>query len=90
MNQERTDDDQVGLTIEELSELLQHIEKHNSWKNNLKAQRLIKYVDVSFDTRDCTVWKVNLRLSGEGTTFRTEAGYNLKDKVYEHLKGEGS
>ncbi|MEK4139623.1 hypothetical protein NST48_01510 [Paenibacillus sp. FSL M7-0547] len=88
MTQVKDTDDQKGLTIEELSELLQYIEKHNSWKNNLKAQRLIKYIDFSFDTRDCTVWKVNLRLSGEGTTFRTEAGYNLKDKVYEHLKGE--
>lgn len=66
MTQVKDTDDQKALTIEELSELLQYIEKHNSWKNNLKAQRLIKYVDFSFDTRDCTVWKINLRLSGQG------------------------
>lgn len=82
--------EEVGLSVRQLSELLYHIEKHNSWKNNLRAEKLIKYVDISFDTRDCRVWKVNLRLSGEGTTFRTEAGYNLKEKIYEHLKGEGA
>jgi hypothetical protein len=85
----------MGLSYEELQELLEYIEKNHSWKNMYKNHvntdkppKTIKYVTFDFDTRDCDIWQVRFyNICGcEDITFRTEQGYNFKDKIYDWLK----
>lgn len=86
-----------GLTYEELQELLQYIEKNHSWKNMFelnyiqnKKNKIIKYVDFKFDTRDCKIWFVEFYsiIGGNDDTkkFRTEKNYNLKEEIYKWLR----
>jgi hypothetical protein len=88
---------ELGLTYDELKELLQYIEDNHSWKNmyelyyeNGKTPKIIKYVNFGFDTRDCDIWFVKFSNIMEGKEsekeFRTERGYDLKTEIYEWLK----
>lgn len=93
-------DNNKGLTYAELTELLQYIEQNHSWKNMYEnycnnkdnPPKSIKYVNFSIDTRTCDIWSVTFSgisdcIENE-VTFRTEMGYNLKDKIYSWLRGE--
>lgn len=80
--------DNKGLSPEEYLELLQYISKNNGWSNLSKVlenkRPLIKYVSCSYDTRDNSIWSITLKEVDE-VNFRTERGYNLKEKVYNYL-----
>ena len=79
------------MNIQEYVDFLRFIKENNSIKSsfNGKCGRLIKYVESSFDTRDDTVWSVNLRQYGDkdGTEFMLQTDNDIKN-MYEWLKGE--
>jgi hypothetical protein len=87
-----------GLTPQELKDLLEYIQKNNSWDNMYEIisahpkRKIIKYVRFSVDTRQGDIWCItfdNLIGAKENeSTFRTEKDYNLKDKIYEWLNEE--
>jgi len=90
----------LGMTYDELCELLKYIEVNNSWLNMYDIcsknpkRRIVKYVRFSMDTRESDVWNVTFDniIGGYGgkdpVTFRTEMGYSLKERVYKWLNEE--
>jgi len=87
----------MGLTYDELKELMQYIEDNHLWKNMYEIHhgkeicpKMIKYISFDMDTRDCDIWHIKFRSISGGNesekVFRTENGYNLKDEVYKWLK----
>lgn len=77
------------MTPQELIELLEYIKENNSWLNMydncMRGNLVYKYVSFQFDTRDCKIWYIKFRQANEEHEFRTERGYDLKEKVYEFL-----
>lgn len=71
------------MSAQEYLKLLRYIAERNGWRNGNFS---VKYVECSFDTRDNRIWKVTFRGMGDEITFRTECGYDLKTRIYEHLK----
>lgn len=84
--------------------LLDHIKKNNSWGGNMydicrvRNRRAVKYVDASFDSRDGSIWRIELRsiVGHEDIAFRVDTADGLA-AVYEFLnepldakKGESS
>ena len=84
-----------GLYSEEVMELMNYIQKNNSWQNMLdchnRHREIPKYYIMRVDTRTGTVWSIefdHLIYEKENKKFRTEQDYNFKDTVYEFLDRE--
>lgn len=86
----------MGLSFDEMKELLEYIKKNHSWENmyeicnNYPDRKIVKYVSFNVDTRTNDVWQVsfyNLINCEEykEINFRTELDYDLKDKIYNWL-----
>ena len=79
------------MTIEQYCELLKYIKENNSWSGNMyengymRRRILIKYVRASFDTRDDTIFLIQLE-PGDGSkkSFRVDYENGIKD-VYAFL-----
>lgn len=66
--------------------------------DNPRNRRIIKYYEMVFDTRDGMMWKIIFSNIINGNPkecdkdgeviFRTEAGYDLKQKIYDWLDGK--
>ena len=82
-----------GLTPDQVKELMDYIQKNNSWANMYEChengRKTPKYYSMSMrmnaDTRDGTVWSITFYSHDKDVTFRTGEGYNLLEKVYEFL-----
>lgn len=79
-----------GLNPTEVVELINYIQKNNSWQAMVdvakRKRRVIKYYDMSFDTRSGEMWHISFRVSGgdpvvfrDGPTFKQDI-YNYLDK----------
>jgi hypothetical protein len=84
-----------GLYPEEVAELMNYIQKNNSWQNMLdchnRHREIPKYYTMRVDTRTGTVWSIefnHLIYEKESKKFRTEQDYNFKDTIYEFLDRE--
>ena len=77
-----------GLNPKETLELIEYIQKNNSWQNMLdvskRKRRLIKYYNMSIDTRSGELWKISFRVSGdEPVIFRDSPTF--KEDIYKYL-----
>lgn len=80
----------MGLSPQELMELMLYIQKNNSWAKMYQLHQIgrktPKYIDFKMDSRTGDIWCVVFRRGNEEIArFRTENGYNLKERVYEWL-----
>ena len=80
-----------GLKPNEVIELIEYIQKNNSWQNmsNVykRKRHLIKYYDMTVDSRSGEVWMISFRVSGEDPiVFRD--GPNFKENIYKYLDEE--
>jgi len=96
INKSENIDDHTGLTLQEAMELLEYIQKNHSWENmfniihntdveTLGYPKFVKYVRMSVDTRTGDVWSVEFDSDFGTDHYRTDIGYNLKDKLYSVL-----
>ena len=93
-----------GLNIQEVVELNKYIQENNSWEsmyeilyvNKKRHRKIIKYYTMQFDTRTNEMWRITfynifgdpkIPHSGE-ISFRTENGYDLKERIYNWLNEE--
>ena len=79
------------MTPEQLLKLLAYIKENNSWGEKMyecvckRNRRAIKYVNVVWDSRDNTVFSIELRPGGgEGRRFRVDSPPEL-EAVYKWL-----
>jgi hypothetical protein len=84
-----------GLYPEEVAELMNYIQKNNSWQNMLdcynRHREIPKYYTMRVDTRTGTVWSIefdHLIYDRTSESFRTEQNYNFKKAIYEFLDRE--
>lgn len=92
-----------GMKLEQYNELYQFVLKYNKFgwvKDSIQSEypnapRLIKYIDVVFDTRqiDGDIWSITFRYGGDGVRFSTNEKIetpfnNLFDLSMAFLKGE--
>lgn len=80
-----------GLTPNEVVELINYIQKYNSWQAIMdackKRRRIIKYYDMSFDTRSGEMWYISFRVPGKDPVeFRD--GPTFKEDIYKYLNEE--
>ena len=83
-----------GLNQDEVKELIEYIQKNNSWENLtdcIKRKRKIpKYYKLFYDTRFGDAWAIEFyQVTGldhkEVVFIRTEQGKNLKEEIYKWL-----
>lgn len=76
------------MTPKQYAELLEYIQKNNSWAKMLdcakKNRRVIKYIDAIFDTRTGNIWHLTFRTGGYRKEFRVDEPKDIK-MVYEYL-----
>lgn len=80
-----------GLNPTEVVELINYIQKYNSWQAITdaykKRRRIVKYYDMSFDTRSGEMYHISFRVSGkEPVEFRD--GPTFKEDIYNYLNEE--
>lgn len=80
-----------GLNPTEVVELINYIQKNNSWQAMVdvakRKRRVIKYYDMSFDTRSGEMWHIHFRVSGEEPIeFRDSPTF--KEDIYKYLDEE--
>lgn len=79
-----------GLSIEELIKLNKFIDENNSWKslvkiNSPKHKRIIKYYEVTFDTRTNEVCSITFYISGRDPKIFNANDKNFKKHIYAWL-----
>lgn len=76
-----------GLTLNEVTELVNYIQENNSWENIFHAlennRPVIKYYQMYFDTRSGEMWKIKFHDSDEDTEFRDSPTF--KQDIYNYL-----
>lgn len=80
-----------GLNPTEVLELIDYIQKNNSWQAMVdtvkRKRRVIKYYDMSFDTRSGEMWHISFRVSGKDPiVFRDSSTF--KQDIYKYLDEE--
>ena len=80
-----------GLNPTEVVELINYIQKNNSWQamGSIKNRKrhVIKYYDMSFDTRSGEMWSISFRISGgDPIVFRDSPTF--KEDIYKYLDEE--
>lgn len=89
----------MGLSPQEVAELIQYIQENNSWRDmytlHKKGRKTPKYYTMQFDSRTGDMWAITFSsIVGGGYNskkevfFRTENGYSLKDRIYKWLDEE--
>lgn len=85
-----------GMTKEEICDLVEYIQKNNSWENlydTIQADRVVfKYYDLYTDTRNGKIWGINFReithgheVYGKSFFVRTSNTISFKEAVYKFL-----
>lgn len=90
-----------GLNQQEVQELVEYIKENNSWYNLSeclqRGRKVPKYYTMQYDTRTNDMWRICFyQISGKGchyksdeeVVFRTENGYDLKQRIYDWLDEE--
>lgn len=87
-----------GLNQQEVKELVEYIKDNNSWYNLSeclqRGRKVPKYYTMEFDTRTNDMRRICFyQITGNGyryksndeVIFRTENGYDLKQRIYNWL-----
>lgn len=83
-----------GLTLDEVKELIEYIQKNNSWEHLSEClernRKIPKYYRLLIDTRFGDVWGIEFyQITGYGPEdkilIRTKNGTNLKEEIYKWL-----
>lgn len=83
----------TGLNPQEVKELIEYIQENNSWDKLYatvhSGRKAVKYYNMCFDTRTGDMWQITfyqtMGCGDKEVIFRTDRGYNLKEKIYEWL-----
>ena len=87
------------LTPQQLTEVLDYVQKNHSWENMMEnlheGRKVIKYVDVTMDTRDGVIWIAKIQFRQiNGSALQTDNKYDCvvfreenctKEKIIEWL-----
>lgn len=78
-----------GLSPQEVAELITYIQENNSWQNMMdvtkRNRRVIKYYDMTVDTRTGEMWDIQFRRSGNTPIRFTTGSGTFKQDIYAYL-----
>lgn len=80
------------MTPNDLAEILEIVNNEHGWfarfAKHKEDGKFIKYADISFDTRDGSVWRINFRTSNKNKEFNTSQIGDMKKNILDWLNNK--